>query len=110
MSLLNEARIGIVTTLIEMNADIEITNRRTSGGEEIGDLVVKSSELKGVRVPAERAASMIDEYPVLAVAAAFAKGETLMEGLHELAGKGIRSACSSCPGTGSKRHRMHRGE
>jgi len=82
--LLNEARIGIITTLMEMGGNIEITNKRNSGGEEIGDLVVKSSELKGITVPAERAASMIDEYPVLAMAAAYADGETMMEGLHEL--------------------------
>ncbi|MGI9353538.1 MAG: 3-phosphoshikimate 1-carboxyvinyltransferase [Rhizobiaceae bacterium] len=82
--LLNEARIGLITTLLEMGGNIEIGNRRISGGEEIGDLIVKSSNLKAITVPAERAASMIDEYPVLAVAAAFADGETLMEGLHEL--------------------------
>ncbi len=82
--MLNEARVGLITTLMEMGGDIEITNKRNSGGEEIGDLVVKSSELKGITVPAERAASMIDEYPVLAVAASFAKGETNMIGLHEL--------------------------
>ena len=82
--LLNEARTGLILTLQEMGADIEIGNRRDSGGEEIGDITVKASELKGISVPAERAASMIDEYPVLAVAASFANGETLMEGLHEL--------------------------
>ena len=82
--LLNEARTGLIITLQEMGGDIDITNVRSSGGEEIGDLVVKSSELKGIVVPAERAPSMIDEYPVLSVAAAFADGETLMEGLHEL--------------------------
>jgi len=82
--LLNEARIGIITTLMEMGGNIEITNKRNSGGEEIGDLVVKSSELKAITVPAERAASMIDEYPALAMAAAYADGETMMEGLHEL--------------------------
>ncbi|MEM7291713.1 MAG: 3-phosphoshikimate 1-carboxyvinyltransferase, partial [Pseudomonadota bacterium] len=82
--MLNEARIGIITTLLDMGGDIEIINKRNSGGEEIGDLIVKSSELKAITVPAERAASMIDEYPVLAIAAAFADGETYMPGLHEL--------------------------
>ncbi len=82
--LLNEARTGLITTLQEMGGNIEITNIRKSGGEEIGDLTVKSSELKGITVPAERAPSMIDEYPVLSVAASFADGETRMEGLHEL--------------------------
>lgn len=82
--MLNEARTGLITTLQEMGGNIEITNRRNSGGEDIGDLVVKSSELKGITVPAYRAPSMIDEYPVLSVAASFADGETVMEGLHEL--------------------------
>eukprot|EP00903_Cladosiphon_okamuranus_P000882 g880.t1 len=82
--LLNEHRTGLITTLIEMGGDIEIVNRRETGGEEVGDLRVKSSRLKGVTVPASRAPSMIDEYPVLAVAAAFADGETFMPGLDEL--------------------------
>ncbi len=82
--LLNPRRTGLIQTLLEMGAKIEIRNRRTSGGEEIGDLVVRHSELKGVEVPAERAPSMIDEYPILAVAASFAKGKTAMRGLEEL--------------------------
>ncbi len=82
--LLNPRRIGLIETLLEMGADIAIKNRRVSGGEEIGDLVVKHSVLKGVAVPAARAPSMIDEYPILAVAAAFADGDTVMRGLEEL--------------------------
>jgi 3-phosphoshikimate 1-carboxyvinyltransferase len=82
--LLNETRTGLITTLQEMGADITISNERVSGGEPIGDVTVRSSKLKGVTVPASRAPSMIDEYPVLAVAAAFADGVTRMEGLHEL--------------------------
>jgi 3-phosphoshikimate 1-carboxyvinyltransferase len=82
--LLNPRRIGLIETLLEMGARIEITNRRTSGGEDIGDLVVRHSELKGIEVPASRAPSMIDEYPILAVAAAFARGTTAMRGLEEL--------------------------
>ena len=82
--MLNEARIGLLTTLQEMGGNISINNKHTSGGEEIADITVKSSELKGIDVPAERAASMIDEYPVLAIAAAFADGDTLMQGVHEL--------------------------
>jgi len=82
--LLNPRRAGLIETLLEMGADIRIQNRRTSGGEEIGDLVVRHSRLKGVVVPAARAPSMIDEYPILAVAAAFAHGKTLMLGLEEL--------------------------
>ncbi len=82
--LLNETRTGLFTTLKEMGADITITNERLSGGEQVGDITARSSRLKGVTVPASRAPSMIDEYPVLAVAAAFAAGTTRMEGLREL--------------------------
>lgn len=82
--LLNETRTGLLTTLQEMGADITISNERVSGGEPIGDVTARTSKLKGVSVPASRAPSMIDEYPVLAVAAAFAEGTTRMEGLHEL--------------------------
>ena len=82
--LLNPRRIGLIETLLEMGADIRIENKRSSGGEEIGDLVVCHCALKGVTVPAERAPSMIDEYPILAVAAAFAQGQTIMMGLEEL--------------------------
>ena len=82
--LLNPGRTGLMQTLLEMGADISIENRRQSGGEEIGDIRVRSSALTGVTVPATRAPSMIDEYPVLAVAAVFAKGDTLMLGLEEM--------------------------
>ncbi|MGI6245486.1 MAG: 3-phosphoshikimate 1-carboxyvinyltransferase [Pseudochelatococcus sp.] len=80
----NPLRTGLITTLREMGADIEELNAREEGGETVADLRVRASALKGVDVPAERAPSMIDEYPVLAVAAAFAEGETRMRGLHEL--------------------------
>ncbi len=80
----NPLRTGLVTTLLEMGADIEHLNRRTEGGEDVADLRVRFSNLKGVDVPAERAPSMIDEYPVLAVAASFATGTTWMRGLSEL--------------------------
>jgi 3-phosphoshikimate 1-carboxyvinyltransferase len=82
--MLNPRRAGLIETLLAMGAKIEIANRRTSGGEEIGDLVVRHSELKGIEVPHERAPSMIDEYPILAVAASFATGTTAMRGLEEL--------------------------
>lgn len=82
--LLNPRRTGLIETLLEMGARIEVANRRVSGGEEIGDLLVRHSELKGVEVPAARAPSMIDEYPILSVAAAFAEGKTAMRGLEEL--------------------------
>ncbi|MHC8491263.1 3-phosphoshikimate 1-carboxyvinyltransferase [Thalassospira sp. SM2505] len=82
---LNPLRTGLITTLIEMGGDITITNEREEAGETIGDLVVTGkNRLKGIVVPAERAPSMIDEYPVLAVAAAYADGETRMCDLEEL--------------------------
>jgi len=67
-----------------MGARIDATNRRSEGGENVVDLIVRASELRGVDVPAERAPSMIDEFPVLAVAASFAAGTTRMRGLAEL--------------------------
>ncbi|HEX3664536.1 MAG TPA: 3-phosphoshikimate 1-carboxyvinyltransferase [Rhizomicrobium sp.] len=82
--LLNERRTGLLATLREMGATIAIENRGESGGEEIGDLVARASLLKGVEVPPERAPAMIDEYPMLAVLAAFAEGRTVMRGLSEL--------------------------
>ncbi len=81
---LNPGRAGIVQTLREMGGHIEESNPRTAGGEPVCDLVVRPSALHGVEVPAERAPSMIDEYPVLAVAAAAADGPTVMRGLAEL--------------------------
>jgi 3-phosphoshikimate 1-carboxyvinyltransferase len=82
--LLNPTRIGLIETLIEMGARLKVVDRRGAGGEDVGDLEVSSSGLKGVTVPAERAPSMIDEYPVLAVAAAFAEGTSRLQGLSEL--------------------------
>ncbi len=82
--MMNPLRTGLITTLIEMGGEIERLNEREEGGETVADLRVRASRLKGVDVPAERAPSMIDEYPILAVAAAFAEGETRMNGLHEL--------------------------
>ncbi len=82
--LLNPSRIGLFTSLIEMGADLQISNKHESGGELIGDITARTSKLKGVTVPASRAPSMIDEYPVLAIAASFADGETRMLGLDEL--------------------------
>jgi 3-phosphoshikimate 1-carboxyvinyltransferase len=80
----NPLRTGLLTTLREMGARIETARTRNEGGEEVADLVVRTSALTGVDVPAARAPSMIDEYPILAVAAAFAEGETRMRGLSEL--------------------------
>ena len=82
--LMNPTRTGLILTLQEMGADIAVMNARSAGGEDVADLRVRHSELKGVDVPADRAPSMIDEYPVLAVAASFAEGVTVMTGLEEL--------------------------
>ncbi|MCB1471393.1 MAG: 3-phosphoshikimate 1-carboxyvinyltransferase [Rhodobiaceae bacterium] len=82
--MVNPTRAGLLATLQEMGAAIVRENEREVGGEPVCDLVVTSGTLKGVEVPAERAPSMIDEYPVLAVAAAFAEGDTVMRGLSEL--------------------------
>jgi len=82
--LINPTRTGFYVTLREMGADVAFGNAREEGGEPVADIVVRHSALRGVRVPPERAPSMIDEYPVLACLAAFAVGETRMEGLAEL--------------------------
>jgi 3-phosphoshikimate 1-carboxyvinyltransferase len=82
--LMNPTRTGFIETLREMGADIEILDLREEGGEPVGDLRIRSSKLRGVTVPPERAPSMIDEYPVLAMVASFATGETHMQGLAEL--------------------------
>jgi len=82
--MMNPLRAGLVTTLREMGAGIEAVATRDEGGEEVSDLRARASVLKGVEVPAARAPAMIDEYPVLAVAAAFAEGTTVMRGLKEL--------------------------
>jgi 3-phosphoshikimate 1-carboxyvinyltransferase len=80
----NPLRTGLIVTLREMGADIEALELRSAGEEQVADLRVRASPLRGVEVPAARAPSMIDEYPVLAVAASFAQGTTVMRGLKEL--------------------------
>jgi 3-phosphoshikimate 1-carboxyvinyltransferase len=82
--MLNPLRIGLIETLREMGADISIDNVHETGGETVGDVTARHSALKGVVVPPERAPSMIDEYPILAVAAAYAVGETVMRGVGEM--------------------------
>jgi len=82
--MLNPLRTGLFATLREMGATIEELDRRNEGGEDVANLRVRAGALRGVDVPAERAPAMIDEYPVLAVAAAFAEGTTRMRGLKEL--------------------------
>lgn len=81
---MNPLRTGLVDTLREMGADLRLMNERTEAGEPVADLAAKAGPLKAVTVPASRAPAMIDEYPILAVAAAFASGTTRMEGLGEL--------------------------
>ncbi len=80
----NPLRTGLIETLNEMGAAIKMTDERTQAGEPVADIIVESSALRGITVPASRAPSMIDEYPVLAVVAACAQGATRMEGLGEL--------------------------
>lgn len=82
--MLNPLRTGLFDTLREMGADLTITGRRDASGEEVGDITARHSTLRGVVVPPGRAPSMIDEYPILAVAAAFATGETVMRGVGEM--------------------------
>lgn len=82
--MMNPTRVGLFETLTEMGADLRADNFRKSGGEVIADIRVRHSKLRGITVPPQRAPSMIDEYPVLAVAAAFANGTTHMPGIHEL--------------------------
>jgi 3-phosphoshikimate 1-carboxyvinyltransferase len=80
----NPLRFGLFEMLSKMGAKIEYTHKDTDGNEPIADIKIKSSELVGIDVPAKIAPRMIDEYPILAIAAAFAEGKTTMNGLNEL--------------------------
>jgi len=80
----NPLRTGLIETLREMGADLTLSGEREEGGERVADITARHSALNGVTVPPDRAVSMIDEYPILAVAAAFAKGPTVMRGIGEL--------------------------
>lgn len=82
--LVNPLRAGFYQTLRDMGGDVAYLNERDAGGEPVADIRVRHAALKGVAVPASRAPSMIDEYPVLAIVAAFAKGDTYMPGVEEL--------------------------
>jgi len=82
--MMNPLRTGLFITLGEMGASIEALERRMEGGEEVADLRVRAGPLRAIEVPAARAPTMIDEYPILAVAACFAEGVTVMRGLKEL--------------------------
>ena len=81
---MNPRRTGLFETLIEMGADIDRRNECIEAGEPVADLRIRGGRLRGVEVPPERAPRMIDEYPILAVAAAIAKGDTVMRGVKEL--------------------------
>jgi len=81
---LNPTRAGLFTVLKDMGADLAFENEREVGGEPVADIRVRGGALKGIEVPPEIAPSMIDEYPILAVAAAFAEGQTIMRGIGEL--------------------------
>lgn len=96
--MMNSLRTGLLETLLEMGADITILGRREVGGEEVADLRVRAAELKGADIPASRAPPMIDEYPILAVASAFASGETCMRGLAELRVKESDRLCAVAGG------------
>ncbi|MET3710948.1 3-phosphoshikimate 1-carboxyvinyltransferase [Sphingomonas trueperi] len=99
---MNPTRTGLITALRLMGADIAETNARTVGGEPVADLVVRHAPLKAIEVPADLAPSMIDEYPVLFVAAALAEGRTVARGAHELRVKesdriaAMRTALEAC--------------
>jgi 3-phosphoshikimate 1-carboxyvinyltransferase len=99
--LVNPTRTGFYLTLREMGGDVALSNAREEGGEPVADIRVRASKLKGVVVPGERAPSMIDEYPALAVVAAFADGETRMEGLAELKVKESDRLAATVAGLGA---------
>ncbi|MDP3299999.1 MAG: 3-phosphoshikimate 1-carboxyvinyltransferase, partial [Phenylobacterium sp.] len=82
--LLNPLRAALFLTLQEMGADLTIANVREEGGDQVGDVTARHSALRGVVVPPERAPAMIDEYPILAIAAACAEGQTVMRGIGEM--------------------------
>jgi 3-phosphoshikimate 1-carboxyvinyltransferase len=82
--MLNPQRTGLFQTWLDMGADLTITNRRQAGGEDVGDITARYSKLKGIVVPEARAASMIDDYPILSATAAFAEGQTVMRGIGEM--------------------------
>ena len=81
---LNPTRTGLLEALLEMGADIRIENRRELGGEPVGDLVARASQLRGGQVSGQRVVDMIDEFPIFAVAAAYAQGDTRVSDAQEL--------------------------
>ncbi len=81
---INPTRIGVINILREMGADIEVLNKRDAGGEPVADLHVRSSKLKGIKIPADQVPLAIDEFPAIFIAAACAEGETILTGAEEL--------------------------
>ena len=94
----NELRIGLYKTLIEMGANIQFSNQKKINGELVADITAYSSNLKGIIVPKSRASSMIDEYPILSIAATRATGDTVMEGVEELRYKETDRIKTVCEG------------
>ena len=84
---INKLRTGFIKTLVEMGGNIKAINKRDLCGENVADLKIKSSDLHGINIPSERAPTMIDEYPIISVAACFAKGKTIMNGIKDLRNK-----------------------
>ena len=84
---INKTRIGFIDTLIEMGGKIKLFNKKENCGEKVADIEVKHSPLQGVDIPADRVPSMIDEYPIISIAASFAKGQTTMNGIKDLRNK-----------------------
>ena len=106
----NDLRTGLFKTLIEMGANIKFTNSREINGELIADISAETSKLNGITVPKLRAASMIDEYPILAIAAVKAEGDTIMEGIEELRYKEtdrIKAVCEGLQKVGVKTIETH---
>lgn len=98
---INPLRSGLLECLSEMGADIAVLNRREEGGEPVADIRARAGDLSGAEIPAERAPRMIDEYPILAVAAACARGRTVMRGLAELRVKESDRLAAIAGGLGS---------
>jgi 3-phosphoshikimate 1-carboxyvinyltransferase len=108
--LVNPARTGLIDTLLEMGGDIQFLNQHETGGEHVADLRVRSSRLKGIRVGAAHASAMLDDIPVLAVAAAYAQGETVIEGLGPLRQPGIDRLAATAAGLAASKVTVAEGD
>ena len=108
--LVNPARTGLIDTLLEMGGDIQFLNQHEAGGEHIADLRVRSSRLKGIRVSAIHAAAMLDDIPALAVAAAYAQGETIIAGLGALRGPQTDLLAATAAGLAANKVTVAEGE